>query len=456
MRRIGLTLLLGSLAAALGSTPGAGARGLPGIPLPPGAPAGDYAPAGMFCPGQLVFPSDLRAGRTGFCMYDDPLIGLRLYATHDAGRSWETAAAKGLPSSASSIRTQLFASPRFGSDRGLYLQTEKGLYGSIDMGETFDLVEQRAAATGLWMRDIEPYVETATGLEEYEKVVFAYAGGGSNSLADDAAKIDPPLRIPVLGAAASDQRFLIPRNFSETGTAYTLAHGGAGVACEDVVYCAGTTLFRCSVALACLEPVETFPSELVIGAELATKRGVPFLYLLRMAYLTGDIEGWRLRGDEGEELEAMRQLMPRPPQPPYLQQTWARLAVHPAQPETLYLRWLACENPPDELASVYPDLMQEGIYRSTDAGDTWRRVGFRREWVTGNPATGFTRHTSGSLPWNMRDWCSLPEIEVTPQGRVLVTAAYSSVDAGTVPGRTYYGPYCSVDGGRGWSRRCPA
>ena len=455
MRRIYSTLLAGSLAAALGSPAGAVTRSQPDALLPPRVQAEDYAPAGMFCTGQLVFPSDLRGGKTGFCMYDDPLVGLQLYVTHDAGRSWQAAPAKGIPSSAAGYQTQLFASPRFRSDRGLYLQTEEGLYGSIDMGKTFELVEERASATGLWLRDIEPYVETATGLEEYDKVVFAYAGGGSNSLVDDAAKIDPPLRIPVLGAPASDQRFLVPRNFEETGTAFTLAHGGAGIACEDVVYCAGTTMFRCSLALVCLEPVESFPSQLVISAELATKRGVPFVYLLRMSYLTGDIGGWRLRGDEGEDLDAVAELMPPRPKPPYLQQTWARLAVHPARPETLYLRWLACENPPDELASVYPDLMQEGIFRSTDAGDTWRRVGFRREWISGNPATGFTRHAAGSLPWNMRDWCALPEIDVTTTGRVFVTAAYSSVDAGTVPGRIYYGPYCSLDAGSTWSRRCP-
>ncbi|MFN2588979.1 MAG: hypothetical protein ABR613_12800, partial [Actinomycetota bacterium] len=215
------------------------------------------------------------------------------------------------------------------------------------------------------------------------------------------------------------------------------------------------TLFRCSFALVCLEQVASFPMELVMSAEIGTSRDTPLLYLLRKGSLDEEIEAWRLRGDDGTELQSVARLMPERPEPPYLQETWARLALHPRRPETVYLRWLACENPPDELAGVYPDLMQEAILKSTDAGKTWRRVGFRREWATGTPATGFSRHSAGTLPWNMRDWCSLPEIDVTSTGGVFVTAAYARSDAGTVPGPTYYGPYCSVDGGRTWARRCP-
>ncbi|MDQ3916162.1 MAG: hypothetical protein M3323_12695 [Actinomycetota bacterium] len=444
MRRIGFALSVVGLAAALGSPAGAG----------PDRPE-TYGPKGMFCPGQLAFSSDLRGDGAGFCMYADPLIPLRLYVTHDAGASWTRAAADGIPAEASSYDTQLFLSPRFTSDRALYLQTDEGLYGSIDMGKTFDLVEERAAATGWWMRDIEPYVERAQDLEDYEKVVFAYAGGGSNSFVDDAAKIDPPVRVPVLGSPGSDLRFLVPRNFAETGTAFTLAHGGAGIACDDATYCAGTTLFECSFALVCLEQVQTFPMQFVVGAEVGTKGERTFVYLLRKSYLTDEIAGWRLRGEEETELESLRRLMPERPDAPYLQQTWARLSLDPRDPETLYLRWLACENPPDELVSVYPDLMQEAILRSTDAGETWRRVGFRREWIEGTPVSGFTRRSTGTLPWNMRDWCVPPEIAITSTGRLFVTAAYAQTDAGTTPGRMYYGPYCSVDGGREWGRSCP-
>ncbi len=73
----------------------------------------------------------------------------------------------------------------------------------------------------------------------------------------------------------------------------------------------------------------------------------------------------------------------------------------------------------------------------------------------GHPGEGIHATHGRIAPSNMRDWCALPEIEVTPKGRALVTAAYSSVDAGTVPDRVYYGPYCSLDGGRDWSRTCP-
>lgn len=444
MRRIGSVFLAGIL--VVGSGLPAGARLAP-------RSGDDYAPKGMFCPGLLAFSPELRAEKTGFCMYANP-FGLRLYVTHDAGRSWERARAKGLPPEAASFDTQMFLSPLFDGDRGLYLQTDKGLYVSTDMGKTFDLVEERAAATGLWMRDIEPYVEPARGLEDYDKVVFAYAGGGSNALADDAAKIDPPARIPVLGSPGSDMRFLVPRNFARTGTAFTLAHGGAGLACDDVIYCAGTTLFRCTLVFVCLDQVESFSAQLPIAAEVGNDGATPFVYVVLKGYLTGDVRVWRLRGDEGTELESVRRLMPEAPSPPYVQGTWASVSLHPEDPETVYLRWLACENPPDELASVYPDLMQQGIFRSTDAGDSWRRVGFRREWITGTPATGFTRHSTGTLPWNMRDWCAPPEIEVTSTGTVFVTAVYSREDAGTRPGPVYYGPYCSVDAGRTWARRC--
>lgn len=442
MPRIALALAAGMVAAALSPATGAAAPG--------------FVPEGLHCPGQLAFSPGFRSDRTGFCMYSNPLIPLRLYLTEDGGASWQAVAAKGLPSSASDFHAQLFLSPVFASDRGVYIQTEDGLYVSTDRGRTFALVEQRAGATGLWMRDIEPYVETAQGLEAYEKVVFAYAGGGDNALADDAAKLDPPARIPVLGSPGSDIRFLVPRDFDETGTAFTLAHGGAGLACEGAVYCAGTALFECTFALVCLEQIEAFPTQFAMSAEIGTRRGVPFVYVLTRDYLSQEVGAWRLRGDRGAELENVPRLMPRRPQPPYSQETWARLGLHPGRPEVVYLRWLNCQHPPEELDSVYPDLMQEGIFRSTDAGETWRRVGFRREWVVGTPVTGFTRHSTGTLPWNMRDWCAPPEIEVAPDGRLFVTAVFSRTDAGTTPGPTYYGPYCSVDGGREWERRCPS
>ncbi len=438
MRRVAVLLVGGIVAAS----------------LTPRASAG-YAPTRLFCTGQLAFSPDLRREKTGFCMYADPIVGVMLYVTHDAGESWEHARAEGLVSPSSAFGTHMFLSPRFTSDRALYVQTDGGLFVSTDHGKTFELLEERAPGTGIWIRDIEPYVEPARGLEEYDKVVFAYAGGGSSTLRDDAAKIDPPLRIPVVGSAGSDMRFLLPRNFTETGTGFTLAHAGAGMACDDGVYCAGTTLIGCNLALVCVAEVETFPLQVPIAAEIANEGASPIVYLLFKSYLTSGVTAWRLRGDEGTDLDSVARLMPPPPEPPYSQGTWARLSVHPRRPETVYLRWLACENPPDELEAVYPDLRQEAIYRSTDAGDSWRRVGHRREWISGTPVTGFTRHSTGTLPWNMRDWCAPPEIEVTSTGRLFLTAAYSSVDAGTRPGRLYYGPYCSLDGGRKWSRTCP-
>lgn len=357
---------------------------------------------------------------------DQPGLPRRLVVSTstDNGRTWRSVDSQGVAVTDSSVLRQVELASDPAADPTLFLHMNDGLYRSSDGGATFAPADPLAGATSSFLQlatlPAAPSVP-APADAVVTRTRFAFAGQTSAS-----AILQPPLRRPVAGSADLDQQFLVPRPGAGRYGAILLA----ALRIEP-----GTTpsrsrpiLYACDESLTCAEERYAFPAaSRYLGAVLAPDyRTSGVAYLWTEHATTRDVTVWRTT-DGAHTFAPWRdiEVVTRPlDRGKPAGSGWEfSLAVDPERPATLYAR------------TTYPGRKggppSEQLFRSTDGGRRWTRVAH-----------------AATLPWAFPSGAA-----AHPYSRAVVTAPGGRVLAiGAVDG--YSGIYCSVDGGRRWSRSC--
>lgn len=380
-------------------------------------------------PCQVVeFAESVEHNELGFCAhpmfsFSGDVTGFALYVSKNGGHSWEKRAATGLTvqSTSDSVR-RIFFSPAYPDDQTIYVQTAGGLYSSSDNAKSFVLVD--SLATGL----LEPYAPAPGLINPGPRLAFVMAQR------EMSAHIDPPLHLPVAGAPDEIRRFLVPEDFGETGEAFLFAHRDDAAGGEPAA-----VLYSCDSTLTCVEQLHAFPSgqSLIAGAWLApdyakSKRIFVVTENARegthMAWI-GDDKGARFR--PWTAVQGLLDKMAEFDLPP----TEIGLASNTAFPKLLYLKLVAPD--PDAASSPLAPPSHQ-LFKSVNAGKSFRRIGWSR-WTIAEQ--------EGNLPWHRAYGSTTVSLE--SDGRLIATGEFLTQT------KSYVGMFCSINGGRTWSRGCP-
>lgn len=406
------------------------AAGLPAASSPPFVPA---------CESVELSP-EFVVDHKAFCVAFDPSDGdestYRFFTTRDGGRTWERRPATGFSVTADNYMGSLLVSPGYADDRTVYVQTNAGVFGTTDDGETFTFVD-RLATRGPSGPNLGVYLDDSLtpGGSSGPRPVLVLAAG------DNSMKIDPPLRTPVAGAPFDERRFLFPTGGVEEWTAFTMT-----VEVEQGVEIRGrNVLFGCDEQLVCAQQLFAFPW----GQQIDPRGGIwfasDFAESRRVYVTTGKVfEGsssltawtstdggatFRRWTSVNEMLRPLRRLSTSKP--------FIGLAVHPSRPRTMYMRLsytLSLQESPEGTPPI------ERFFVSNDRGRTWTRLSFARD--------GRQRGPRGTIPWD-GEWGAVEEgyTAVAGDGTLFVMASRLG---------GHDGLYCSTDGGRHWAPLCPS
>lgn len=362
----------------------------------------------------MAFSPDFVRDGTGFCV----TLGYQVasytpdgtaiaYRTTDHGRSWERRASRGLDPLLGTGIKQVLVSPKFASDRTVYVHVAgRGLLRSTDGGDT-------------WL-PADPIGDSSTDHANY-----AVLPGGAMPLAfadQVPALVSPPLHLPVAGTPGTELQFL--------GDA-SGAHFAASLDAEDV-NTARTRLYACDATLACPTALFTFPAGHVwqngwLDPAHATNRR---MYAVTDA--AGRLHAWR-SVDGGRTFTPWTGLEKVLGTIGNAYRPTLSIAVRPRS-ATMFARLSfrilgGAAAPPGEQ-----------LLRTDDGGRTWRRVAYQLAFGQ--------RGRRGTLPWDHPGHAfGLPgALTLLPDGRLMTVAERFG---------QYEGVFCSADGGRSWARVCP-
>lgn len=423
MRRVAAALL--GVALAL---PGAPARGS-NVGEPVGCVTVAFSPAVAsdhlgFCVGYRPDPTN-----------QAPDLGIVVWVTRDSGHTWLPVPAAGLASDPFTTISGLSVSPSFATDPTFYvavnggLATPTALYASTDLGASFTAVD-----TDTYVEDLIafPDLAPAPGVPALPTVVTVSRDDGAvrvvtGPVARD-AKGSPDLDVQVL----------------------PLAEGGLMVAeATDANENDGTrqhtVLYSCDATFTCDTVLYAWPrGELPYRAWLAPDyaKSHEIVVLTRSVDHYRSLHAW-VSKDGGRHFATYAGLAK------VLAGATARLgetlqAGYAERPGHTGTRYVRIEGVPDRDTDPADE-----IYRSDDAGKTWKRVGYH--------TCRYYHPCTGNLPWDGPEGyrvTRLADVTVLPDGRV-VAPAWEFVDD-LASANAYVGPFCSVDGGKHWAHVCPS
>jgi hypothetical protein len=267
-----------------------------------------------------------------------------------------------------------------------------------------------------------------------ESLYAAYAGG------ERTARIDVTLGLhePATGTPGGTAVF-VPYRTGKATTDWSIVALGAVQQPPVGEVPQQYALYRCSVELSCVEPLHTFPPS--DSAQIWTApNAVLVVELIR--YVSAEeteVEMWR-SADNGATFTRWASVDKLLAPALAVVRTAPRvsIATHPAFPRVMYLR-VGYSYDPRTPSSV----PVEQLWRSDDAGTSWRSVGFRR--VREQRGAQGTLPFRGSVPGP-----DLQGIFLTGDGRLFALGLDPVGLLRSLP----YGVFCSVDGGRRWGRTC--
>ncbi|HYP23584.1 MAG TPA: hypothetical protein VEV43_08420 [Actinomycetota bacterium] len=386
------------------------------------------------------FSPEFVTDRKGFCVAFDTSDGdastFRFFLTSDGGRTWARRAATGFAPGTDEIMGSVIASPGYAKDRTVFVQTNRGVFSTVDDGASFALVDN-FAATGPSGPNLSAFVDDAVGLPgspEGERPVLALAAG------DASVKIDPPHRIPVTGAPLDERRFSFPGYRDGERLAYTMTVEVDNT--QGITSRSRNVLFRCNEQLVCAEPLFAFPwgyqfeprgglwfapdfseSERIYATTSKLMRGLSTLKAFRSKDGGATFRPW---ASVNRMLRPIRRLDGSTPT--------IGLGLHPTRPRTIYMR-LGYRLPADAEDRYAP---VERFFVSRDRGRTWDLLSFARDAEQRGPR--------GTIPWDGTWGYPVNNfVSVTGDGTIFVMAR----DLGG-----HSGLYCSTDGGRTWAATC--
>lgn len=421
----GITLrvtILGLVVAVLPTQVPAAAEARPPSKQPPSCDAVDFAPDIEKTP--VAFCARAIWGETG-------VTSFAVYLSRDGGRGWSEASAAGLTvSSASDQVRDLIVSPRYDVDQTVYVQTVGGLFASTDEGETFSLVDPLAG--GL----LASFVSDGSLLSGGSSVAFAMARG------DQSALVEPPLHVPVAGSPGNERRFLVPGDFATSGEAFVLSSVEEGPGLFH------TSVYRCNAVLACAEELFAFPSgdtyqsDAYLAPDFTSSRRMYVFtedltdrpYLDRKAWVSDDGGETFRRWKSVEKIfDASTTKFGR-----YgTGVTAAKLAVNPKRPKKVFLHVETTSRSRPQASPPAPPTFQ--LFVSHNRGETFKRIGHSLLFNQ--------KGRAGNLPWNT----VVSDFDLESDGRLVVLSGKLRMDDFD---KTYYGIFCSQDGGRRWTRGC--
>jgi hypothetical protein len=351
--------------------------------------------------------------------------GVSVEVSQDAGRSWRAIPVTFAGPTTGPDIFKIVVSPGYDTDHTVYLHTSAGLYASRDLSATFVPVDLTASTNAVPFWTLLPLRDSATGV-----VSFVLADQ------QQSARITPPaVHEPVPGAAPDlTHAFLAPRDTGPTSEPLALGlHQIDGIPRPAV--------YGCNAAFACTELRHTFGPGTALGAWLSPAYPTDDTVVVEVADKTGFT--FYRSTDAGRTFAPWRDLMRvvTPLNRALLAHGGsfdqpAALVWDPTNPRRVYLRSTALSGrggPP-----------YDQLYRSDDAGRTWRRLGY---------ALAVVDAPHGTLPWNatftvQRPIANANQLAVAADGRVfaLGEALGGGVDV--------HGFYCSTDHGAHWSRVC--
>ena len=388
------------------------------------------AAASVPCEAVAASPTFAR-DRTAACLYrKDSNSPMLLAMSTDGGRSWRKAAMTGLarPEGVQGIDLTVLFSPAYVTDRTLLAVTGSGLFASTDRGETFSLVDGLVGGGGFGNPLV--YVATApaatapvTGTGKHLYALFA--AGYRSALVDVTVRWHQPI---AAAPGGSTVRFALggpsPVAFGYTDDPLT----------QDRVLAA----YRCTADYSCADKLFSFPNGVQL-ARVQTLRDASLLVTLIDD--ARDVHVWRSTNGGAtfavwKPVDAVLAPVNRTSEGG----VGASLMPDPVNAKRLFLRvtggpahgtW-AKDAPP-----------AEQVFRSDDAGRTWRRLGYQR--------AVFQPGRRGTLPWNETTGDPTGIVPAGDGRTVLVAAAYVSPGEAS-ENRT--GVYCSRDSGLHWGRTC--
>lgn len=414
-------------AAVLGAAAAVAVAGMPGTSA---APAFDPV-----CTSFALSPT-FATDRTAACTYTvrtSSAYRLSFAMTVDGGRSWRPVAADGLTSRGTSLQSFVPTfSPRFAADRTILVGTDTGLHVSRDAGQTWTVVDPTVRSGS--RTNPAPFVAspsvTVPGLDEH--LYAAFAGDVRT------ARIDVTLGLhqPAAGTPGDTAVFVPYQSGSGPDQWRVVALGTVQQPPVDEAT-QQYTLYRCSLELSCVERLHTFPPS--DTAQIwAAPNGVLLVQLARYAVDNAVIEMWRST-DHGatftrwESVDAI--LAPSLAVSPTLPNI--AIATHPRFPRLMYLRVATSFR-----IGSRSKVPQEQLWRSDDAGLTWRRIGYQLHMA--QPGR------RGSLPFaGPALGPDLVGVYLAPDGRLFAVGSAVPKD-----GPSRMGLFCSLDGGRRWGTTC--
>jgi hypothetical protein len=385
------------------------------------APRAEAAPVPVTCDHLVVSPTVAR-DRTVFCVHTTKPIAIA--TSTDLGRTWRRVEPRGFVGSDQQDFNGLIPSPTYARDGLLYLQTADALYASVDGGATLTLADAAGGASTA--------LPSITALRRVEPDT-PVPGGVLLAQSFQVAPPDlllPPMRTKAVGAPGLVETILAapPGDGRYAGAvlafgrdAATLLAGGLKVLVQDVVY-------ACTPELVCPTARGRFPSG----------EYVEDIYLSPDYARTGVIHAVTRRGegrrglwisrDGGATFEPFRSAQRLVDAVAKAgKQPLVRVVSDPRNPRRMYLRIWGRDT---------PSVPAEQMFRSDDAGQSWRRIGFRRangsgpakEWPYGS---GYARGDDESMV-------------ALPDGRLLAIGMAGGV----------HRLYCSTDDATTWQATC--
>ncbi|HWL37701.1 MAG TPA: sialidase family protein [Frankiaceae bacterium] len=395
---------------------------LGGAPAAPAAPA--WAPQ---CSSVTVSPAYATDGKVA-CSNR-----WGVYLSTDRGRTWraQSPLVTGVPVPNLPIYGVLF-SPRYATDRTLYAFSDT-LLASVDDGRTF--VPAEAGLTSGGLDRMTPFVGAVSPVPGAgERVAFAYTDvvgpAGYQQAVPYVIEADARTRHPVAGSPGTELvRFAVPPRLAPTDPVFALTFRADGRPGVD----------RCDATFTCATAVATFSGDQVmrtaprvwVSDDWPARRHVHVVWSTPTgvrAYRSLDggttFVPWR-------SLDRTIRTHRKSLLPPVV--TFAHTA---GQPNLLYA---AVQH--DLHSDAKPGTVESELFRSTDAGSTWRLVATSRYH---GPRT----RAPGRLPGSFgRSLTQEQGLVLAPDGRLF--AALSND-----PDRDDTAVYCSVDGGRTWAAAC--
>lgn len=411
---------------------------LPLTAVPSGAAARPSPP----CSYVAVSP-DFARDRTGACTYvqpgddDQPYV----YTTRDGGRSWQRAAATGLPPDTDATpHVRPVFSPRYAADRTLYVVTGDGVFESTDLAATFRLVDPLVRQgsgnnPAVLVGSAPPPVDSAA---PGERVLLAGAYGERSAMYDSGTG----LHLPVPGARGGMRYFATPTWPSAQAPPLALVLDDRPTA--ENPYASGYTAYGCTEALACTEPRFSFPNGLYLDGVEVGQWGGQVVYVTLMHNLASGIWYPRRSTDGGRTFTPWRSL------DAILNATGrgvggnapaVSLAPDPSSPGVWWVRVNAGPS------GLWTDRMPptEQVFVSDRRGDGWRRVAYQRD--------PDQRGQRGTLPWNTGTssrGADLYQLVAAPAGKLFAVGRHWEKDDRV--GQTAV--WCSTNGGRTWRMLC--